>query len=225
MDQPGFHCEKQLKSDALGSIELGYFITETGDKLSAIKRGYATIWWIKPLSYYLARNERRAIFRLNGLLPNSFPQILQSGHRFHIRSFIAGDSMHHCPERLSPAFWHEAKHMIKTMRRVGVCNNDLSKEANWIITPNGHPAVTDFQLALCFKPKRKLLRILSREDLRHLLKHKRKYSTVSAQEQTILNNKSGITHIWTQTGKRLYRFITRRLLGWQDRTGPEERDF
>ena len=111
------------------------------------------------------------------------------------------------------------------MHREGVVHNDLAKEPNWLVTADGTPALLDFQLAW-FQPDRgRLFRILAREDLRHLLKHKRTYcpELITKREQAILDRPALISRIWKSTGKRLYLIFTRRILGWQDREGPGER--
>jgi hypothetical protein len=46
---------------------------------------------------------------------------------------------------------------------------------------------------------------------------------LTARERRILASPSLISRLWRATGKRLYRFITRRLLGWADREGAGDR--
>ena len=111
------------------------------------------------------------------------------------------------------------------MHREGVVHNDLAKEPNWLVTIDGTPAILDFQLAW-FQPQRgRFFRALAREDLRHLLKHKRTYCPefLTKREQYILDNPALISRIWRSSGKKLYLFFTRQVLGWQDRDGPAER--
>ena len=54
------------------------------------------------------------------------------------------------------------------------------------------------------------------DDLRHLLKHKRTYfpARLTARQVAILRRRSALSALWQRTGKPLYRFVTRRLLGW-----------
>ena len=171
------------------------------------------------MALFLARNEKKSLQKLATSNNPGLPRILRCDKHCHIRSFIPGKSMHHCPEKLSNDYFNHAKTLLKILRKNGIANNDLAKEANWLITEDGLPAICDFQLACRFKKSSKLLRTLAREDLRHLLKHKRRYLTVTAQEKTILNKKTGLSNLWRYTVKSLHRFITRKLLGWQDRTG------
>ena len=42
-------------------------------------------------------------------------------------------------------------------------------------------------------------------------------------ERRILATPSWLTRAWRATGKRLYVFVTRRLLGWRDREGAGDR--
>ncbi len=219
-----FISEKTLKSDAFGSIERGAFKKSDGQQIAAIKRVYTKNLCLRWFAKFLSANEKRAIKRLQPMGFSGFPDLLEVHKDYHVRSFIQGGSMHHAVDRLSHEYFLEAKKLLKVMRESGVTNNDLAKEANWLVDENGMPAVTDFQLSLCFPRRPKLFLVLCREDLRHLLKHKRKYATVTAQEIQVLNKRSLVSRIWKNTGKRLHYFVTRKILGWEDRNGPEERD-
>jgi hypothetical protein len=58
------------------------------------------------------------------------------------------------------------------------------------------------------------------EDLRHLLKHKRRYApdALTAAERRVLGRKTFITRVWMATGKKVYYAITRGL-NFTDREG------
>jgi RIO-like serine/threonine protein kinase len=111
------------------------------------------------------------------------------------------------------------------MHRRGVAHNDLAKEPNFLVTADGGPAIVDFQLAMVTKNRGRLFRMLAREDIRHLLKHKRTYcaEALTARERRILENPSWPARLWAATGKPVYLFITRRVMGWQDREGAGDR--
>ena len=100
------------------------------------------------------------------------------------------------------------------------------KEPNWLIAEDGSPAVVDFQLATVRPSRGRWFRTLAREDIRHLLKHKRTYCPdhLTRREHDILDNPAIVSRIWMATGKKLYLFVTRRLMGWQDREGAFDRD-
>ena len=66
-----------------------------------------------------------------------------------------------------------------------------------------------------------------REDLRHLLKHKRSYcpERLTARERRILARPAMVSRLWMAMGKPVYLFVTRRLFGWADREGAGDRRF
>ena len=185
-----FEYEKTLKKDAFGSIEKGTY-TQNNQTVPAIRRVYTKNLWLKPLALTLACNEKRALSRLMPFNSPYFPQLLETTRGSHTRSFITGDSMHHAQDRLTPELFKESKQLLQTLKKAGIANNDLAKEANWLITPDSMPAVSDFQLACCFKNKKSAWFLhLCYEDLRHLLKHKRKYHQTTPKENTVLARKS-----------------------------------
>ena len=126
---------------------------------------------------------------------------------------------------LSPEYYAQARKLLVQLHRRGVTHNDLAKEPNWLVTPSGAPALIDFQLASVHKRRSKLFRVKGREDLRHLLKHKRTYcpESLTEREKSILAKKSLPSRIWMRTGKPVYLFVTRRVLGWADREGAGDR--
>jgi hypothetical protein len=67
--------------------------------------------------------------------------------------------------------------------------------------------------------------LAAREDLRHLLKHKRTYCPqhLTARERTILSSPGWVSIAISRTIKPAYLFVTRRLLNWEDREGAVDR--
>ena len=109
---------------------------------------------------------------------------------------------------------------MHALHRAKVTHNDLNKSQNWLRGADGKPYLTDFQLAFVYSKRSKLFRIAAYEDIRHLLKHKRKYvpDALTPKEKRILARKSLPTRIWMATGKRVYYMITRGV-GFVDREG------
>lgn len=224
-DIPVFLCEEVLKSDIFGSIEKGIFTAFDSKPMQAIRRVYSKHFLFRPLSRFFGRNEKRALYRLKSQGTPYFPELLYTHSDYHVRTYFSGDMIYNQPSAMSAHFFSECKKLLKALRCAGVINNDLAKESNWLVNKEtGLPVVSDFQLAYTFKRNHKLARILAREDLRHLLKHQRKYLGVSAFENNILSKKSFLSHVWANTYKRAHRFITRKCLGWAERSGPQERD-
>src|SRR6266566_1671429 len=97
----------------------------------------------------------------------------------------------------------------------------IAKPQNWLRGRDGRAYLTDFQLAAHFSRRSWLFRIAAYEDLRHLLKHKRRYApeALTAAERRVLAKKSVLTRVWMATGKKLYYWITRDMLHVSDREG------
>jgi hypothetical protein len=72
-----------------------------------------------------------------------------------------------------------------------------------------------------FARRSRLFRIAAYEDLRHFLKHKRRYvpDALTAMEKRVLARKSVLTRIWMATGKKVYMLVTRGLFGFIDSEG------
>ncbi|MBI4532599.1 MAG: serine/threonine protein kinase [Candidatus Melainabacteria bacterium] len=222
-----FTCEQMLKSDAFGRIEKGIWY-HNGTAVQAIRRVYTQNIWRKPLARWLANNEKTALCKLAHLAELGYvPRVLATTDNYHIRSFMEAEVLYRTNRPVPRKFFLEARRVLHNMRHSGVCHNDLAKEGNWLVcSGNNLPALVDFQLAFCFRDTRHTLFLtLCHEDLRHLLKHKRKYVGVTACEKGVLAKKSLLTRVWMATGKKVYLFFTRKILGWQERNGPCERDF
>jgi hypothetical protein len=94
------------------------------------------------------------------------------------------------------------------------------------VTPDGRPALVDFQLASRHRGRGGWFRLCRLEDVRHLLKHKRTHlpGALTARERALLGRKSWFARGWEVLVKPVYLFVTRRLLRWRDREGEGQRD-
>ncbi len=204
-----------LKADSFGRIALmcdarGLFIRRD---LSA------TPWWLRFPAWRLARREARALQRIAGM--RDVPQLLAWDGKRLDRSYMEGKAMYQSPPRDDVAYFHAARRLLQEVHRRGLAHNDLAKEANWLVLADGRPALIDFQLAVCGRPRSRWMRLLAREDLRHLLKHKRTYcrDALTPVEWKLLKRHSWVRDLWFRTGKPVYRFVTRKLLKWEDNEG------
>ncbi len=138
-----------------------------------------------------------------------------------LNAIMAGAAMYQRPPRGDVAWFHAARRLLLELHRRGVAHNDLAKEANWLVLEDGRPALIDFQLASRGDPRSRWMRLLFREDLRHLLKHKRMYcrEALTPVEKRMLRRNSWVRDLWFRTGKPVYRFVTRRILKWEDNEG------
>jgi RIO-like serine/threonine protein kinase len=205
-----------LKTDLFGVITHD---TERG----VIERdARAARWWTSALARMLARREARALHTLHGV--EGVPELRTFGGGLLVRSFIPGEPMHRARPR-DPRYFAAALTLVRALHRRSVAHNDLAKEPNWLVTPDGRPALVDFQLATVSWRRGRWFRMRAHDDLRHLLKHKRSYcpERLTARERRILASPSPLARAWMATGKPVYRFITRRIFGWADREGAGDR--
>ncbi|MFC5571539.1 phosphotransferase [Lysobacter yangpyeongensis] len=213
--ETGPHEVAALKADSFGRIAL----MRDGHGLF-VRRDLAHVpAWLRLPAWWLARREARALQRVHGL--QAMPQLLCWDGRRLDRSYLDGAAMYQRPPRDDAAYFRKAHRLLQQVHRRGLAHNDLAKEANWLVLADGSPGIIDFQLATRGHPRSRWMRLLAREDLRHLLKHKRTYCphALTPIERRILKRHSWLREAWFVTGKPVYRFITRRLLKWEDNEG------
>ncbi|MEQ8899112.1 MAG: serine/threonine protein kinase [Roseovarius sp.] len=178
--------------------------------------------WAKPIAWALARREIRGLKAVQGI--EGCPVLVRVDRTGLLRSWTKGTPLH-LAKPTNPAWYKDAKRLLRQMRRAGVTHNDIAKPQNWLMTPEGRAAVIDFQLASVHRRRGRLFRTMAREDLRHLLKQKRAYAPdlLTPSEKAMLAQKALPSRIWMATGKKAYNFITRRLMNWSDGEGTEDR--
>jgi RIO-like serine/threonine protein kinase len=207
----------RLKSDVFGTI------TRVGDTVVRDARDARP--WARWLALHLMRREHRALTRLAlGSGIEGVPRALELAPDRLARGWIDGAPMHLVKPRDS-AYFRAAARLVRRLHAANVIHNDLAKETNWLVTPEGRPALVDFQLAMTLTHRGALARALGRDDIRHLLKHKRSYlpGKLTAREKRILDTPSLPSRVWMASGKQVYLFITRRVFRWRDREGAGDR--
>ena len=210
--------DKLLKKDIFGEVSLRY----SGDSPRIVRDARVARPWARWLARWLLRREARALAASGSIA--GVPEVLQLDTDNLQRSWIAGGPMHKCrPTDIS--YFRAAATILRKLHVACVAHNDLAKEPNWLVREDGGPGIVDFQMA-CHCPKRGILfRQLAREDLRHLLKHKRTYCPehLTRRELAILASPTVISRSWMSTGKPVYLFVTRKIMGWADREGANDR--
>ena len=220
-DCPVFVAQNVLKRDAFSETLFGQ-LADNPERKVALRRLSGVRRWLRPIAWYLARRETRAMRAASGI--DGVSAVLRVDQDGVLRDWLDGTPLQLAkPE--DPVWHRDAKRLLRELRRRGVTHNDLAKPQNWLQTPDGRAAVIDFQLASVHRRRGRLFRLMAREDLRHLLKQKRAFAPhlLTATERTMLARKSVPTRIWMATGKRLYLFVTRRLMHWSDSEGEEGR--
>ena len=179
-------------------------------------------WWLRGFARHLLARERRALMRLAEV--ERVPRLLASQRSTLEREWIDGQPMQLAQPR-DPRYFREALRLVRRLHARDVTHDDLAKEPNWLVTPEGLPAVVDFQLARHAPRRGRLFRMLAHDDLRHWAKHKRQYlpERLTARQRALLARPSPLSRAWRATVKPVYRFVTRRLLGWADREGAGDR--
>lgn len=209
--------EEVLKRDLFGTVSRVHAATPR------VRRDTRTApWWTRGLARWLARREARALAAARTV--GDVPRLISWDGRVLERSWLDGQPMHHA-RPADPAYFRAALALVRRLHTAGVVHNDLAKEPNWLVLPDGRPGLIDFQLAWAPRRRGPLFRLLGREDLRHALKHKRWYcaGALSPRQRAILARRAWPSRLWMATGKKLYLFVTRRLLGWADREGAGDR--
>jgi len=219
-DAPGVR-QAMLKKDLFGEICL---MRETATGRRWIRRDTRVAPWIlRPLARHLAKKEWRALRHLPDQPDIPSPVIWRRGLLW--RGYMDGHPM--VQQRpTDPAYFKAALKLLTQLHRANVTHNDLAKEPNWLVKPDGMPALIDFQLARHHRRRGWLFKLMAREDLRHMLKHKKRMQRdrLTEREKAILATPSLPARLWRRTVKPVYRFVTRRLLNWADKEGTYRSD-
>lgn len=211
---------QRLKVDFFGSV----WRKESEGRALVVRDLGDARWWLRAVARRLCRREERALVRLAGLAGT--PRLIAAGRSGLTREWLEGRPMQVARPR-NADYYRLARRLLAALHRRGVAHNDLAKEPNWLVTPTGAPALVDFQLALVSPRRSWLFRVLAREDIRHLLKHKRTYcpERLTARERRMLANPAFLSRAWMATVKPVYLFVTRRVFRWADREGAGDRRF
>mgnify|MGYP003974683701 CR=1 FL=1 len=225
-----FQSDSLLKADCFGQVEQGYSIGEKGRYPCARRDLRSASWWARPVARLLARREARAL-RVWALTctggkrwQTSVCRLIAQNKDQLLRAWVEGKPMQ-VAQPNQPEYFAQAFRLLCQLHRAGIAHNDLAKEPNWLVLPDGSPGLIDFQLASVFRKRTRLFRMMAREDIRHLLKHKRTYcaDSLTDREKQVLQTPSFLARFWRVTGKRVYWFITRKILRWADREGAGNR--
>jgi hypothetical protein len=210
-----------LKRDVFSETIMGHLADDPAGKVG-LRRLDGVPWGARAISQLLARKEARGLQAVQGI--EGVPILLEADKGGILRIWSEGTPLH-LAKPDSPEWYRDAARLLREMRRRGVTHNDIAKPQNWLMLPDGRAGVIDFQLASVHRRQGKLFRIAAREDLRHMLKQKRKYAPnlLTPSQARLVARKSLPSRVWMATGKRLYNFITRRLMNWSDGEGTENR--
>ena len=213
-----------LKQDIFGRVE----VVERADSLMVRRVAIGgNVPGTALIARRLAAHEQKILSKLRNV--TGVPRALGAdGATLFYRSYIEGSPLYEAGKSVPTSFWDELMALAEKCHAAGVTHNDLAKEANILVTPQGRPAFIDFQVATYFAQNTRLLRrlaaMLRREDHRHLLKHKALYrpDLLSAADREVLAKKSLPVRIWSRTAMKPYQRIII-WLGWEEASGPRSR--
>ena len=226
-----------LKRDVFGRVEL---IGRGGELFVRRIACGGRVPGSRLVARVLARRERRALAALAGLVgvPRLVVDELLAGLRdadgfapdardVVLRSWIEGAPLH-MAERLPGDFFDQLDVLVGEMHARGVCHNDLHKEQNIVVDAGGWPALIDFQLASVHSGDSRVQRARIQDDLRHLMKHRRRYTRDGRGPAEVGAGGSGrgirrspAALAWRRLAKPVYVWITRGILHTRD--GEERR--
>lgn len=218
---------QELKCDALGRVERFH-----GPGGAVVRRVASGSGW--PLSGWLARvllrRERAALQALQGLdgvpqwlapddLPPGVEAVAVAAPAAAVlwRSWQAGVPLWQTGQ-LAVDYFERLRELVEAIHARGVCHNDLHKENNLLVGPDGWPAVVDFQLASRHALGSRSFRRRCAEDLRHIAKHAARYAAAGASVP--LPPRPLVARWWRWLVKPVYNVLTRRLLGTGGRGEP-----
>jgi len=207
---------KRLKSDLFGEIRL---IERDGERV-VLRDSSAAAPPLRAFARWMLRREARALALLEDV--PGVPRLLGLSRSRLERSFIEGAPLN-AVRAADPAYFRSVLRLLRRLHRAGLVHNDLAKEPNLLVDARGQAALIDFQVSLISRRRSLIFRVLGREDLRHVLKHKRSYCphSLTRRQQRMLDHPSLPSRLVRRLFKPVYLLITRRLLGWADREGAE----
>jgi len=211
-----------LKRDLFGAVERLEVTSASGSIVCVQRDTTCAARGMRWLARRLAAREARALHALRHL-PGVPKLVSWDGERLR-RTWLPGLPLQ-AAGNVGPAYFRDALRLLRRLHAAGLVHNDLAKEPNWLVGPDGRPALVDFQLAMQPSVRGRVFRMLARDDLRHLLKHKRSYcgAQLTVRQKAILARRSPLAAGWSRLVKPVYRFVTRRMLGWADREGAGDR--
>lgn len=167
------------------------------------------------LGRLLRHHEFCILSRLQDL--QQVPQIAcKFGKNGLIYRYIDGHSLDERPH-MPDEFFVELEQLLKTVHAKGICYLDLNKRGNILLGQDQRPYLIDFQISLCL-PKWLgfIANGLQKEDMYHLLKHKRRFrpDLMTSQEKLLSRKVSvaiGIHRFISRPFRDIRRWILRKL--------------
>ncbi|NLF30646.1 MAG: hypothetical protein GX591_07140 [Planctomycetes bacterium] len=184
-----------------------------------------------PLAWvgrYLARRERRIHRRIDGI-EGIQRWVDYVGPSAFALEYLPGRPLDTVDPPPGGAFFDALRDLVDAVHERGVAYGDLNKRSNILVTPDGRPALIDFQIC-AFRPRRarwlrriaadRIVAYLQRMDLYHLYKHKRRLApeALRRDERAMAQRRGGLLRLH-RTVATPVRQVRRRLLTNLHRNG------
>ena len=160
---------------------------------------------------WLAYREARQLRAAEGI--PGIPRVLsRPAPNVYIREYLPGVALPRSPAP-APEFFDRLKEIVLALHARGITHNDLHKEANVIVMPDGRPGLLDFQLSLTLPRDSGLFRLLARFDLYHVAKNRLHRTGIAptGEEQRLFMETKRLRRIHRTLAKKPMNLLTRRL--------------
>ncbi|HET6246852.1 MAG TPA: hypothetical protein VFE47_04060 [Tepidisphaeraceae bacterium] len=187
----------------------GFYEDPQGNRV-VLKIGRTASLFGFPLRWmgrFLCRREVRFYRKLEDL-PNVPKIVGMVGDTGFVHEYVQGRPL--AADKTVPAgFFEKCQALIAELHRRGIAYVDTNKPENILLGDDGLPHLIDFQISW---DRRFLLRYFQREDVYHLLKHKKRLrrDELTAEELARVNQKSFLIRLHRAVFKPY--FVTRRWL-------------
>ena len=209
-----------LKRDGLGAI---WRVDDAVGRPCVVRDWRAAPLPMRPVARVLADREARALQHLSRhrRAGSGWPAALQirgasigRPGELAARSFLAGVPLVEA-ERLALDYFERLEELVAELHAAGVCHNDLHKEQNVLVLPDGRPALIDFQLASVHTSESRAFRSRRADDLRHVGKMLARYERAGKPQPDAApkRRRGGLSWVWRKTGKPAYNVLVHGLLG------------
>lgn len=140
------------------------------------------------------------------------------GARGYFHEFIEGRTLHELAFNRGPMlpedFFTRLKRIVDELHRRRIFYMDLNKLGNIILSEDGVPYLIDFQISVHFRSRdfvsNRLFRLLIREDIYHIYKHKKRFRPdLLTEEELKLSERTGFSKGFNFFFSRPYKKVKR----------------
>ena len=211
-----YRHQKTVKHDFFAAT--GYYDDPQGARV-VLKVGRVNDYCGFPcvgLGKWLCRREMRFYSALSDL-PNVPPVLAQIGPTGFVHEFVPGRPLGD-GQPVPDGFFDQLLQLLAELHRRQIAYVDTNKPQNILLGEDGRPHLIDFQISYDLHDfgnnwlNRRILRRMQREDIYHMLKHKRRLrpDELTDTERAVVNKVS-----WAI---RLHRFISKPYFKFRRRT-------